>query len=123
MDALLAVDESGSISDEMVKAFFAELFEINKIIGGNFFVTVFDTMCKEPVSLNKFILDSEREKRGGTDYRPVFALADRLKMPLVILFTDGDGQMPDSVNQNTLWVLTKNTRQEMAFGYSVPFER
>ncbi len=120
--ALLAIDESGSISDSLVKAFYKELQEINKIIGVDIMVTRFDTECTEPIPLNQFLINNNREKRGGTDFRPVFALADKIKMPLVIIFSDGDGAAPISVNQNTLWVLTKNSKKPADFGYYVTFE-
>lgn len=120
--ALLAIDESGSISDSLVKAFYKELQEINKIIGVDIMVTRFDTECTDPVPLNQFLMDDNREKRGGTDFRPVFTLADKMKMPLIIIFTDGDGTAPISANQNTLWVLTKNAKKPAEFGYYVTFE-
>lgn len=120
--ALLAIDESGSITDSSVRQFYKELQEINRITGVSIQVTRFDTKCSAPVPLNSFITEYKREKRGGTDFKPVFTLADELRIPLVILFTDGDGEMPVSVNQKTLWVLTKRPGQPIPFGASVLFE-
>jgi predicted metal-dependent peptidase len=121
--ALIAIDESGSISDTMVKEFYHELTEINKITGTSMLVTRFDTKCSEPVPLGTFVADSKREKRGGTDFRPIFQLADERKIPLVIIFTDGDGEAPVSANQNTLWILTKNSKKPASFGYFLNFGR
>ncbi len=121
VDALIAIDESGSISDSLVNEFYKELREINKITGTNMMVTRFDTECTEPVSLSTFTVTNKRIKRGGTDFRPVFSLADRHKIPLVIIFTDGDGEAPASANQNTLWVLTKNAKKPANFGYFLSF--
>jgi predicted metal-dependent peptidase len=121
VDALIAIDESGSISDSLVNEFYRELREINKITGTNMMVTRFDTECTEPVPLSTFAVTSKRMKRGGTDFRPVFGLADRYKIPLVIIFTDGDGDAPASANQNTLWVLTKNAKKPANFGYFLSF--
>lgn len=123
VNALLAIDESGSISDALVKEFYKELKEINKITGVCIQVTRFDTECTPPVGLNKFVIESKREKRGGTNFKPVFKLADDLKIPLVIIFTDGDGEAPDSVNQSTLWVLSKNGKKPAGYGAFVTFER
>jgi predicted metal-dependent peptidase len=67
------------------------------------------------------MIDNKREKRGGTDFTPIFQLADQLKIPLVIIFTDGDGKAPESVNQNTLWVLTKGACKPAYYGTSVTF--
>ncbi len=119
VNALIAIDESGSISDAMVKEFYQELTEINKITGTSMLVTRFDTKCTEPIPLNTFIVGNKREKRGGTDFRPVFQLADERKIPLVIIFTDGDGEAPATANQNTLWVLTKNSKKPATFGHYI----
>jgi predicted metal-dependent peptidase len=122
VNALIAIDESGSISDALVKEFYQELREINKITGTNMLVTRFDTECSVPVPLSTFIVADKRVKRGGTDFRPIFKLADEQKIPLVIIFTDGDGEAPNNVNQNTLWVLTRNGKKPADFGYFLNFE-
>lgn len=122
VNALIAIDESGSISDTLVKEFYHELSEISKITGTSMVVTRFDTSCSEPVPLNTFMIDNKRAKRGGTDFRPVFQLADERKIPLVIIFTDGDGEAPENVNQNTLWVLTKNSKKPARYGSVINFE-
>lgn len=121
VNALIAIDESGSISDCLVNEFYQELKEINKITGTSMLVTRFDTECSEPVPLSTFVVSSKRIKRGGTDFRPVFKLADDKKIPLVIIFTDGDGVAPVSANQNTLWVLTENAKKPANFGYYLDF--
>ena len=122
VNALIAIDESGSISDSLATEFYEELKEINKITGTNMLVTRFDTECSDPVPLGTFVISNKRVKRGGTDFRPIFKLADDNKIPLVIIFTDGDGMAPESANQNTLWVLTKNARKPAGFGYFLNFE-
>lgn len=121
VDALIAIDESGSINDTLVNEFYRELREINKITGTNMMVTRFDTECSEPIPLSTFVVSNKRMKRGGTDFRPVFDLADKCKIPLVIIFTDGDGDAPASANQNTLWILTKNAKKPADFGYFLSF--
>lgn len=121
VDALIAIDESGSINDALVQSFYRELKEINKITGTSMLVTRFDTACSLPIPLQSFVVENKRMKRGGTDFRPVFQLADEQKIPLVIIFTDGDGEAPASANQNTLWVLTKKGKKPAAFGYCLEF--
>lgn len=122
VDALIAIDESGSISDAMVQSFYEELKEINKITGTSMLVTRFDTVCTLPVPLHSFVVESKRSKRGGTDFRPVFKLADDQRIPLVIIFTDGDGVAPVNANQRTLWVLTKNGKKPAAFGFCLDYK-
>jgi predicted metal-dependent peptidase len=122
VNALIAVDESGSIPDTLVQEFYQELRDINKITGTNMLVTRFDTECSKPIPLGSFIVSNKRIKRGGTDFRPIFQQADEQRIPLVIIFTDGDGVAPANVNQNTLWVLTKNAKKPANFGYVLNFE-
>lgn len=119
--ALVALDESGSMSDDLVNLYIKELNEINRIAGASILVVRFDTDCSEPVPLSKYIKSTDREKRGGTDFRSVFSLADKLRIPQVIIFTDGVGDVPDSVNQRVLWVLTKEGVNPSDFGETIYF--
>lgn len=119
--ALVALDESGSIPDSIVDIYIKELKEINKITGVSIMVTRFDIECSEPLPLNRDIEGKGRTKQGGTDFRPVFTLADKLKIPLVIIFTDGDGAAPERVSQKVLWVLTQNGKNPSTFGSEVNF--
>jgi hypothetical protein len=45
---------------------------------------------------------------GGTDFRPVFAEAEKVRPDLLVFVTDGDGAMPTSApaGMNVLWLLT-----------------
>lgn len=118
-DVLVAIDESGSIPLPLLNAFYSEALSIAEIAGVSMMVTKFDTTCTPPVSAKRFAADSVRVKSGGTDFRPVFALADSLRIPLLIIFTDGDGPAPEISNQKTLWVLTPGGTRPSLFGESV----
>lgn len=118
IDVLVAVDESGSIPLQTFNAFYSEVLSIHEITGVSMMVTRFDTTCTKPVPARRFALDSVRVKSGGTDFRPVFALADSMRIPLLIIFTDGDGPAPGFANQKTLWVLTPGGKKP-PFGESV----
>lgn len=120
--ALLALDESGSISSEQISKFYNEMLSIKKITGTSISVTQFDTQCTEPVPIEKYTKEKKRIKNGGTDFRPVFKLADKMRMPLLIIFTDGDGTAPEHSNQKVLWVLTKNGNVPAQFGDCLTFE-
>ncbi len=117
----MALDESGSIPDSVVDIYLKELKEINRITGVSIMVTRFDTHCSEPEPLNRFILNKGREKQGGTDFRPIFEMADKTKIPLVIIFTDGDGKVPHRVSQKVLWVLTGGGKNPADFGQEIFF--
>lgn len=119
--ALLALDESGSISDKQTAKFYNELLQIKNITGASLSVTRFDTECTQPVPIESYIRKKERVKNGGTDFRPVFELADRMGIHLLIVFTDGDGTAPEHVNQNVLWVLTGSGKKPAAYGHYITF--
>ena len=119
--ALIALDESGSMPDSIVENYIEELKIINKITGVDIQVVRFDNKCSDPVSINNFIKEEGRELRGGTSYIPIFKLADKLKIEQVIVFTDGDGEYPESVNQNVLWLLTEDCLIPPLFGEFIYF--
>jgi predicted metal-dependent peptidase len=119
---LIALDESGSISNDQLQTFYIELMAVNRITNAQILVTEFDTECTKPLPAGEYRYVRKREKNGGTDFRPVFALADSLKVPMVVIFTDGEGTAPEHANQKVLWVLTKGAKQPSSFGYSVTFE-
>lgn len=121
INAMLAIDESGSISDKQIWRFNSELFSIKRITGASISVTEFDTDCTEPVPIERYVREKKRIKYGGTDFRPVFQLADRMRIPLLIIFTDGEGKAPESVNQKVLWVLTKGGKRPANFGHCIDF--
>ncbi len=116
---LLAIDESGSISNNQLEKFYGELLAIRKITGTTIYVTQFDTECTQPIPVEKFKRDKIRTKNGGTDFIPVFELADKIRIPLLIIFTDGDGKTPPESNQKVLWVLTENGKKPASYGHSL----
>lgn len=119
---LVALDESGSISNEQLKTFLHELNEVNRITNAEILVTEFDMECTKPKPAEEYRHVRQRDKKGGTDFRPVFALADSLQISLIAIFTDGEGTAPDHADQKVLWVLTKDGKQPAPYGYSVKFE-
>ncbi len=118
---LLALDESGSISGKQIGKFYNELLQIKNITGVTISVTQFDTGCTRPVPVEMYLKNKERAKNGGTDFRPIFELADKMKIHLVIIFTDGDGIVPEHVNQKVLWFLTKGGKRPAQFGNYIEF--
>lgn len=122
LDVLIALDESGSITDDQLQTFYVELMAVNRITNARIQVTEFDTRCTAPKPAEEYRHMRERTKNGGTDFRPVFELADSLMLSLVVIFTDGEGSAPEFVNQKVLWVLTKGAKQPAPYGYNVSFE-
>lgn len=121
-NALLAIDASGSISDKQIQQFHSELYAISRITGTSLYVTQFDTECTAALPIQQYVRGRKRVKSGGTDFRPVFELADKMRIPLLIIFTDGDGTAPEAANQKVLWVLTRDAKKPATFGHCITFE-
>lgn len=121
LNALVAIDESGSISDDDIMMFYSDLKKIKAITKSNLLVTRFDTDCTRPVRLEQYLKIKNRIKSGGTDFRPVFQVAESMQTRLMIIFTDGDGILPDVVKQKTLWIITGSENKIMPFGDTVRF--
>lgn len=121
LKCLVALDESGSISNQDLDCFYQELLRIKRMTKARIEVTRFDTDCTPPVPLERYIKVKNRQKQGGTDFRPIFKLADSRGDGYLLIFTDGDGAYPKESNQKVLWVLTKETRKEPPFGERVQF--
>jgi len=122
LNALIALDASGSISDNQLSQFYGELLKIKKITGAALMVTQFDTDCTVPVSIERYVKEKRRVKSGGTDYRPVFELADSMGMSLLVIFTDGEGTAPSEVNQKVVWMLTKEGKRPAEYGHYANFK-
>jgi len=119
---LIALDESGSISNDQLQTFFSEVMAVNRITNAQILVSEFDTECTKPKPAEEYRRVKNREKNGGTDFKPVFELADSLKVSLLVIFTDGEGSAPERVNQKVLWVLTEGGKQPAPYGYSATLE-
>lgn len=122
VDVLLALDESGSISNDQIMKFYGELRAIKRITGASISVTQFDMDCTKPVPVEYFTRNMERARSGGTDFRPVFELAEKLRIPLLVIFTDGDGTAPESTGLKVLWVLTEGGIKPASYGHSIVFK-
>jgi predicted metal-dependent peptidase len=122
MKALLAIDESGSISSSQTSKFFKEVLNIKRITNADLSVSEFDNNCTEPIPIERFIKQGKRTKNGGTDFRPIFKVADSMRFPVVIIFTDGEGIAPSSCSQNVLWILTKGGKRPAEFGYYLEYK-
>lgn len=122
VEALIAIDESGSVSDSQILDFYREMTIIKRMTRARIMVTRFDTDCSDPVPLERYLKIQDREKRGGTDFRPLFQMADRRGFRFLIVFTDGDGMMPPGCcSQKVLWVLSGDKSINPPFGETVRY--
>lgn len=118
-DILIAVDVSGSVSDEhfshFVRAiknfFFLGIIEKMELI-------FFDVNIKntEPVPFKKKLSLNDFPGRGGTDFQPVmdFFYEHKSRYSGMIVFTDGEGRVPDAhgAGGSMLWIFDSRAHYE-----------
>jgi predicted metal-dependent peptidase len=106
---LLAIDTSGSVSDDELREFMSEIYHIYKC-GVDITVIQCDTMIKsiEPYT-GKF--EMAVQGRGGTEFDPVLEYfnANLKKYTSLVYFTDGECYTHVRPKGNVLWVLSERS--------------
>lgn len=106
----IAIDISGSISDNEFKQAMQEVFRIVKSY--NHEITIIE--CDNEIR-RMYAVQSNRDLkerlnvRGGTEYTPVFEYANDKKIDLLVYFTDGKGEeelRTKPKGYKTLWVIS-----------------
>ena len=120
-DILIAVDVSGSITDESFTRFYHAIknFFFLKIIE-NIDLIIFDVNLKNtsPIKFSKNLMLAEIQGRGGTNFQPPidYFLENRSRYSGMIFFTDGEGEVPKmtggSGNASILWILDSRLAYE-----------
>ncbi|OGW81655.1 MAG: hypothetical protein A3G33_08350 [Omnitrophica bacterium RIFCSPLOWO2_12_FULL_44_17] len=113
---LIGLDTSGSVSDRELSLFFTEIEKI-KALGMD--VTVAE--CDAKVG-NVYRYKSRPKAvsgRGGTSFRPVFELAEKLRPDALVYLTDGCGDYPERSRFQTLWCITPEGSFSGSFGKMV----
>ncbi|HOW87332.1 MAG TPA: VWA-like domain-containing protein [Candidatus Omnitrophota bacterium] len=110
---LIGLDTSGSVSDRELALFFAEIEKI-KALGMDITVAECDS------KIGNVYRYKTRPKavsgRGGTSFRPVFDLAEKLRPDALLYLTDGEGDYPERSKYSTLWCLTPDGNFSGKFG-------
>jgi len=102
---LVAIDVSGSVSDEEVRAF---LGEINGMIAHvECHVTMFDTkiLC-DPFRIKRRISSLNITGRGGTNFSPIIKYVDEHKYDGLIIMTDGYAPFPPKPKARVMWAIS-----------------
>jgi predicted metal-dependent peptidase len=110
---LIGLDTSGSVGDHEISLFFSEIEKI-KALGME--ITVVE--CDAQVG-NVYRYQSRPKAvsgRGGTNFRPVFELAEKLRPDALVYLTDGCGDYPERSKFQTLWCLTPDGNFSGSFG-------
>ena len=103
---LVAVDTSGSVSNEELEDFFSEITYIYKA-GAR--ITILE--CDARISANYEYTGKWNGKvhgRGGTDFQPVidYYRNNKKDYAALVYFTDGECSIPENVPMDTIWVIT-----------------
>jgi len=109
LEIIIAIDASGSITNNTFKFFVEKLKGTLKNFKFEAEIIEFDTeirkigIFKKPSEFNKI----QRVLGGGTNFSPVVKYANEKREKLIIL-TDGDGPLNERPQIPILWVLTKD---------------
>ncbi|WP_282804130.1 vWA domain-containing protein [Clostridium tetani] len=109
---LIALDISGSMSDEDIQKVMVEIFDIVKKHPAEITIIESDNAIRRVYKVKrKGDIKKKLDTRGGTSFSPVFQhiYDNRLRDHILIYFTDGMGEEElkiKPINYKTLWVLT-----------------
>ena len=103
----VGVDTSGSVNNDELQEFFAELTHMHKT-GHKITVVQCDTEIKSIKEFNPK-QDWDIHGRGGTSFQPVIDHYNKDgRYTALIYLTDGEAGVPDNCPKNTLWVHSSN---------------
>lgn len=124
-DIAVAVDISGSVSDEEFKQFVGEIgaiFRMNK--PSKITLVQFDTHLKSVDELSGFqdLMKVQFKGRGGTKIQPVIEWAHANKPELLLVFTDGEFRFGNEhYKKDLLWLIHNNKRFKAPYGKTVHY--
>ena len=117
---LVAIDTSGSIGEDELSQFLAEVNRLAEVQPVD--MLVFDDGIRQgPIPFNRKHAEFDFKGRGGTDFREVFKLAEERRYQSVIMLTDGCAasvEYPQGV-KDVLWVLTGSGDPPVEWGERV----
>ena len=112
----IVIDTSGSVDDDMLRAFLAEINSLMVTTGCEVVLIDCDAEVQQ-VSLHRTpIRDYVAKGGGGTDFRPALAALAKVRLDIAVYFTDLLGTFPEKAPSiPLLWAVTNDL--------SVPFGR
>lgn len=104
---LVAIDTSGSVSDDLLKYFLTELNGMIDHVKVD--LIQFDTQIYgKPEPFEKKRKEIQIKGRGGTCFQPPIELADELGYDGLVMFTDGYAPFPAKPRTRMLWCVHEN---------------
>ena len=116
----IAVDTSGSVSNEEFKVFVSEVHAILRMMNPESIDLIhFDTKIRsvDSVKTVKELSQVKFSGRGGTSIGPVLQWIDENKPQLTLIFTDGCfGFYGQETKRDVIWLIHNNPQFEAPFG-------
>lgn len=112
----ISIDQSGSVSDDMLEKFFAELNNLSKI--ATFTVVPFDTEVDEKLCYvwkKGMKRKKERVKQGGTDFNAPTKYVNNNNFDGHIVLTDMCAEKPVASSCQRMWMTTKEHMRSQYF--------
>ena len=126
MNIAVAVDTSGSVSDEEFNRFVTETHSILRMMKPEKITVVqFDTKIKsvDEVRNVRQLMGINFTGRGGTQIEPVIDWANTHKPQLLLVFSDGYFRFYGPQTKcNTLWMIHDNPQFQAPFGKVIHYE-
>ena len=126
MDIAIAVDASGSVSDDDFKVFVSETHGILKMMKPDKITLIqFDRNIKSVDSISNIrdLMNVKFIGRGGTSIEPVMNWADKHKPKLLLVFTDGEFNFYNTdYKTNTVFLIHNNPRFKSPYGKVIHYE-
>lgn len=123
----IAVDTSGSVSDEQFVEFLSEIDYIHKTMKPKLMTVIdFDTRIKaiHEVTEDAAITDIDFQGYGGTDVAPVIDWAIENKPTVLLIFTDGEfsNNYDQSVPISLMWIIYGGRNFHSSIGEIVKYD-
>ena len=126
MDLAIAIDISGSVSDHDFSVFVSEIHSILRMMKPEKITVIqFDTQLQHVNEVRnvKELMALQFHGRGGTLIEPVMEWAKEKKPQLLLVFSDGEFNMPEDKPKNSevLWLIHNNDRFKPPFGKTIHY--
>jgi len=126
MDIAIAVDASGSVSDDDFKVFVSETNGILKMMKPDKITLIqFDRGIKSVDQVRNIsdLMNVKFVGRGGTSIEPVMEWAEENKPKLLLIFTDGEFNFyHQNYKTNTVFLIHNNQRFKSPYGKVIHYE-
>lgn len=127
IDLVVAIDTSGSMSDEVIGKCMTEIFDITRLMKAEITILEFDSKVEREYKANtKSDVKTEVLGRGGTSFTPVFEWINenKKKESVLLVMSDGFGEnklgCKSNKHQGTLWLMTEAREDLSLKGANLP---